>query len=107
LYFDNSNDPIGESAVKFSATMYLLWDPALPDGCNPADKVGGNAATPSTCTGSIPVPLGKIDWGFSANAINTLNPNLPGTSNGTGWIMQPCAGPNPVTYSAATAHPTW
>jgi hypothetical protein len=106
LFLDN-NDPIGESAVKFGATMYLMWDPALPSDCDPANKVGDNPATPSTCTGSIPVPLGKIDWGFSASAINTLSPNLPGTSNGTGWIMEPCSGPNPVTYSATTAHPIW
>lgn len=103
----SNGDPVGEAATIFGATMYIMWDPALPSGCAPADKVGGNPATPSTCTESIPVPLGKISWSFSGNTINMLGPQLPGSSNGTGWIMQACGGPNPTPYSQSTAHPTW
>jgi hypothetical protein len=107
LYFINTADPIAESAVKFGATMYLMWDPALPSGCAPADKAGANPASASNCVESIPVPLGKIDWGFSSSAINTLGPALPGVSNQTGWIMENCGGPSPRTYSKWTDHPTW
>jgi len=53
----------GEAAVSFDATMYVLWDPALPSGCT-AVWTDTNASPyiphASQCT-SIPIPLGSVD----------------------------------------------
>jgi hypothetical protein len=105
--------PVGEGVVVFAATIYLMWDPALPGpgqagGCHAASNnpVAGSpiAPTASNCTGSIPVPLGYLAWGFSGDAINSLNPGAPvgapADSNGTGWVLLNCGGPNPAAPSA-------
>ncbi len=117
--------PIAESEYTFGASMYLMWDPALPGpeqtgGCHAAsnDPTSGSPPQPnpqpSTCTGSIPVPLGYLTWGFTGDAINTLNTGAPGNSNGTGWLMVNCGGPNPATPAAQPqsaflvgSYPTW
>ena len=65
----------------FTATMYLMWDPALPTGCVPAQTNAAYNSTASTCT-SIPIPLGSVQWKWSGCAINTLVD--PGT--GVTWI---------------------
>jgi len=69
--------------AAFSATMHLMWDPALPSGCTPASTDPHSlVSTPSTCT-SIPVPLSSVTWHWSGGAINTLA-NQP---NGTTWLL--------------------
>jgi len=72
----------GEGWRSFTATMYLMWDPALPNGCTPA-KIDPHTlvATPSNCT-SIPVPLSSVQWHWSGCAINTLAPQAVST-----WVL--------------------
>jgi len=107
--------PIGEGAEVFSATMYLMWDPALPgpgqQSCHPASSIYdpiSKTVTPtaSTCTGSIPVPLAYASWGFGGDAINTLQTQQ---STNTTWLLQPCSAPQPSTptVQSTTAYPTW
>jgi hypothetical protein len=105
----DNDDAVAEVAVRFAARMYVLWDPALPNGCTPATKVGGAEATVSYCTDSIPIPLGHIAWGFSGDAIITGAPGTSGTSNQTSWIMLNCGGPSPMTptFTPSIEHPTW
>jgi len=57
----------GEVQRQFSATMYLMWNPAL--------------------TGSIPVPVASMAWQFTGDGINTLS--LVPAPNGTTWTV-PC-----------------
>jgi len=116
-YLEGSNPPtpvpIGELAATFSATMYLMWDPALPSGCHPASTIqtkdaNGNTtitSTPSKCTGSIPVPLGNVTWGFCGDAINTV-PNQ--ISNNQQWLL-PCGWPLPAapTVQSSSWYPQW
>jgi hypothetical protein len=98
-----------EWAQMFQATAYLLWDPALPSGCVPATSTPAGAATPSQCSGSIPVPIGYVQWTFSGDAVDTLSTALG--DNGTSWKL--CCGlPQPGTSTASnfqptTAHPQW
>ena len=104
--------PLGEADVAFAAAMYLMWDPAIPgpgqNACAPAtnNPVNGVAQPlTSQCTGSIPVPLGYLTWGFNADAINTLQQGagLGGTANFTGWVMVGCGGPSSPEGSVITS----
>jgi hypothetical protein len=93
----------------FTATTYLMWDPALPSGCTPAYSVaftGGGYSPPftSTCT-STPIPLGSVVWGTSACAIDTLqNTALQG------WVLS-CSTPeqanNGPQLNTASGFPQW
>lgn len=105
---------IGEGADTFSATMYLLWDPTVAgtgeSSCVAAHTVynpgtGQYTPTPSTCNGSIPVPLGFVRWGFSADAINTLQ-NQPTTD--TTWRLN-CGSPEPLPpqFQNSLSYPQW
>jgi len=118
--------PMGEGADIFGATMYLMWDPSLnADGsaCLAAsttqDPQTGkvNPPVPSGCTGSIPVPLGYVNWGFSADAINTLQPTPPVGQgcpasacgdNGTTWKVE-CGSGTPAAPPAQSSdtYPWW
>src|SRR5208282_148618 len=68
----------GEAWESFTATMYLMWDPAIPPSgqpsCTPAKTVenadGSFTSSASTCA-SIPVPLSSVTWHWSGCAINT------------------------------------
>jgi len=116
--------PVEEALFQFTASMYLMWDPALPGaGPNPCAAASnvptkGLVANPqtSTCAGSIPVPLGYVTWGFTGDTINTLNPNAPasanatGSANRTGWVLLNCTGTSPFQQGGAylvTSYPTW
>jgi hypothetical protein len=78
----------GEGWEAFTATMYLMWDPALPSGCTPASTDPATlVSTPSTCA-SIPVPLSSVTWHWSGCAINAINAQ----SNGTNWIFSTASG---------------
>lgn len=85
----------GEYSRSFSATMYLMWDPALPSGCTTATP--SNA---STCT-SIPIPLGKVNWHFSGCAINTKTSH----PNGTTWSLQ--CGVGAPSAPESSGFPEW
>jgi len=78
----------GEFWQTFSATMYLMWDPALtndPSGCTPAlTDQKAKKSKQSTCM-SIPIPLSSVTWHWSGCAINTLSPQTG--VNGTTWIL--------------------
>jgi hypothetical protein len=95
---------LGELQRSFSATMYLMWDPALPAGCIPASSVqnpnGSFTPTASGCS-SIPVPLGSVTWGWSGCSINTLSPS----SNGTNWNLSCGVGSPQASQSAG--YPQW
>jgi hypothetical protein len=115
----NADSQQGEISDSFSATMYLLWDPQLnasgqstPDcAATTPETTQGLAGTPvpSTCTGSIPAPLGAITWGFCGGAINVLQTQ----SDGSTWTLN-CK-PNvdmPATPTYQDAHsistaPSW
>lgn len=96
----DTNDVNGELSRNFSATLYLMWDPALPHGCQPAANPG-NSPTPSTCT-SIPVPLGTISWGFCGDAINTLIPQ----GIWTNWTLS-CSSETQPSFIPGTTYPSW
>jgi hypothetical protein len=74
-----------KEATVFSASMYLLWDPALPTGCTPG----------SNCT-SIPAPLGSVTWGWSGTAV---------FSSGN-WSLTASSKTTP-TWAASSSYPTW
>jgi hypothetical protein len=98
--------PMGEGAESFVATMYLMWDPALPSGCLTASTNPEGQSTPSHCT-SIPIPVGNVSWGFGGDAINSLT-NQPSTS--TTWILNGgCSAPNPAQPQpvTSTTFPQW
>jgi hypothetical protein len=82
----------GEVEAWFRATMYLMWQPGSASGCSGA-----------ACT--IPVPLLKVDWWWTGDAINTLQ-NQPST--GTNWSFTGCenCSRNPGGLST-NAHPEW
>jgi hypothetical protein len=95
----------GEQQHPFSATMYLMWDPALNlngTACTAATDVPVNGALnpkASTCSGSIPIPLAAVTWEWAGCAINTLNPAI-GVGGWTvqggcvNWIPSTSVGPN-------------
>lgn len=90
----------GELWRNFDATMYLMWDPALPGGCTPATTStdGNYVQAHSTCT-STPVPLGSIRWRYQGCAVNTLN-----QSSGP-WVKQ--CGADQVLMPASAGYPSW
>lgn len=96
---------LGEVAEAFDATMYVLWDPAIPptgqQTCTPAwvDK-STTPYTPhaSTCS-SIPVPLASVEWKWSACAINSGAGALPS------WLLN--CGPGYAAQSSASGYPEW
>jgi hypothetical protein len=104
---------VGEKSTSLGFTVYLMWDPEI----NPANNndcsmgsLGGslNAPnyTPSNCS-SIPVPLDAVSWGYSADAVKTMNP-LQNTTDGkyaNSWYL---ADGYPVTPNYAPAvYPFW
>ena len=107
------DEPLGEAADVFSATMYLMWDPTLNTNGTPCsaaasiqDLSGTITSTASSCTGSIPVPIASVTWGYGGNAINT---EVMQPSTSTNWILCPCSLPQPATpvVSPTTNYPTW
>jgi hypothetical protein len=114
---NNQNIALAQVNDNFQAQMYLLWDPELNSdgtsaaGCSSStlyniDRISVNSK-PSTCTGSIPIPIGSLTWGYCGTAINTLAPQ-PGT-----WILScPANGTPDVTpvyipASGPASYPTW
>jgi hypothetical protein len=97
---------IGEYQDSFQATMYLLWDPSLnadgvvTPGCAASRSYSAGGDTTNTisqtsqCSGSIPVPLASVTWGYCGNAIQTLQP-APANQN-NGWIVS-CSANSPLT----------
>jgi hypothetical protein len=101
----------GEAQDNFSATMYLMWDPSLnangsaAPGCAASTDNATLKSTASTCTGSIPIPLSSVTWGFSGCAINTLTVNDATT---TTWSLYcpTTAAPTPVVQPSSS-YPQW
>jgi hypothetical protein len=104
---------LGEVADSFNATMYLMWDPTLPgqgqaQPCSAASNLWSTEAdnwdpTPSTCTGSIPVPIAFTNWGYRGDAINTLQYQM---NNGTTWMLNcPLNPPAPPTPTVTPTNP--
>jgi hypothetical protein len=102
----------GEGGETFKAQMYMMWDPALmaygqSGSCTPAysrqNANGTVTSTASTCTGSIPIPVGYVIWGFGGDAINPSD-----QVNSTSWILS-CGGPNPANPSVvnSSVFPLW
>jgi hypothetical protein len=109
---DSPNRPdllagLGEGAISFNATMYALWDPAIPHtgqpNCAPATTDPHTyASTASTCA-SIPVPLGSVAWTWTPCAINTVPP--PPAATGPSWVLK--CGKGSVNPGTASGYPTW
>ena len=92
---------LGEASIAFDATMYVLWDPALPAGCIPAWSDNTKpfyTPHPSTCS-SIPVPLGSVQWTWSACAINS------GVAVSPSWFIQ--CGPAAINNATTSGYPEW
>jgi hypothetical protein len=91
-----------EQAETFNAKMYLMWDPALNadlSNCTPA-HISNNSAVASTCTGSIPVPLGSTAWGWSGDA----------SQSGSSWVLgshNPTAAGNGPAFQTSSSFPQW
>jgi hypothetical protein len=95
----------GEGWESFTATMFLMWDPALPNGCTPASTNPITLqSTASTCT-SIPIPLSSVTWHWSGCAINTL----ANQTNGTTWSLSTGSGCPVQTLGTvqSAGFPTW
>jgi hypothetical protein len=99
----------GMGAEQFSATMYVLWDPALPAGCTPAwtDTATQPQYTPhaSTCISSIPIPLGSVKWGWSACSINEMAAAVGGGTMPS-WFLQ-CGVGSGNSAGSANGYPQW
>lgn len=97
---------LGEGAISFDATMYALWDSAIPPAgqtsCTPATTNVTYKSTASTCS-SIPVPLGSIEWKWTPCAINTIPP--PPAATGPSWVRK--CGPGSISSGIASGYPTW
>ncbi len=85
----------GEVKRAFSATMYLMWDPALPVGCKPG----------YTCT-SIPIPLGSLNWQWTGDAINTLQPQVNQDVLFPLWVKN-CSTALNGRFQYSDSYPTW
>jgi|GEM_PF-3142586 hypothetical protein len=88
---------MGQGTDTFDAIMYAMWDPAIPAGgqgsCTTAHV--DTTTTPytyiaSTCA-SIPVPLGSVEWKWSACAVNHGAGSTPnwGVQCGAGKALTP------------------
>jgi len=102
-------DGYGESETTFNATMYLMWDPAIPPPGELACQVAmGDLgfSIPSTCV-SIPVPLGSVSWHWSGCAINTLTQQANGTSWALGCGLSTSYAPQTPNYAQNYGYPTW
>jgi hypothetical protein len=105
----------GEYQRAFSATMYMMWDPTLNlngSGCTAATTAGTGpnggppfVSTPSSCSGSIPVPITLVKWEWAGCAVNTLNQVL----SNAGWSIQAgCGNFTPSTSVGSNgAYPQW
>jgi hypothetical protein len=91
----------GESGEKFGATMYVMWDPALPSGCIPAHVDSTTTPytyVPSMCT-SMPIPLSSAHWGWSNCAVNQ------GVDGAPNWTLK--CGPGSKQTPQASGYPIW
>lgn len=74
----------GEQARYFFATMYLLWNPNLPN--------------------SIPVPVGQVSWSACGDTINTLSMQ----QNRSTWNLQPCSSAaSSPQFKSSSSYPVW
>lgn len=96
----------GEAAEKFDAIMYVLWDSAIPvagqSSCTAAwvdtSTTPYYTAHASNCS-SIPVPLGSIEWKWSACAINS------GAGASPSWFRY--CGPGKLLAATPSDYPKW
>jgi hypothetical protein len=102
-----------ENARVFNATMYLMWNPALPSGCTPPTtwalhNLAGTTyvTTPGQGCTSIPIPLGAVSWSTCADAINTLN-SAVGPSQWTLGCEVPQSASNGPAFNANSGFPQW
>ena len=81
--YDNGQlTALGELATTQSYTTYVMWDPAIATTesgtCTPGTTryEGGYPVyfPPQDCA-SVPVPIDSVNWGWSGDAIQTLNPS--------------------------------
>jgi len=80
----------GETAASFEAAAYLMWRPSPAAQC-----------AVENCT--IPVPLAKLTWGWTGDAINTLT----NQSNATTWILADCRDCSSGSPQTTSSHPVW
>jgi hypothetical protein len=101
---------LGEAGESFDATMYVLWDPAIPpSGQSTCTAAWIDTTTtpytphPSTCS-SIPVPLASVEWTWSACAINSLTAG-PNGSPAPLWAVN--CGQGGYSDPKPSGYPTW
>ncbi len=101
---------LGEVGESFDATMYVLWDPAIPPSghgnCSAAwvdTSTTPYTAHPSTCA-SIPVPLASVEWTWSACAINSLAAGPNGNIT-PAWAVN--CGKGGYSQPVASGYPKW
>jgi len=106
----NLSNGVGEVGKSFDATMYVFWDPMIPPAgqtsCTPSSVNTSESpytVIPSNCS-SIPVPLGAIDWTWSACSINSFTSLGPGIYT-SDWTVQ-CGVGTQTAYENST-YPTW
>lgn len=108
----------GEDWRTFTATMYAMWDPGLPSGCQPAystltqnpDGSYTGVSTPSTCTQSIPIPLSSVTYHWSGCAINTLANHVEPDESTSTWApstLNGCPKQTLGTPGLTSQFPTW
>jgi len=106
----HSIDNEAEDARAFNATMYLMWNPALPTGCTPpsTSALGNNTyqTNPGQGCTSIPIPLGSVSWSACADAINSLNPNVSASEWTLGCGIPQSANNGPA-LDTNSGFPTW
>jgi hypothetical protein len=103
---DSPDSPLYDSEVEqvFSATTYLMWDPAMPSGCSPAVTDADGVSTQSTCSQSIPIPLGSISWSWSGDAIQT--PQFKPNPNNSNYILG-CGPESENSFVPSSQYPQW
>jgi len=84
--------------------LYISTDVAVYTGAPSISSINPTSASIGT-SGSIPVPLGYVNWGFSGDAINSV-PNQ--SSNNQQWVLS-CGKPSPATPTVQSSgtYPPW
>ena len=101
-FVDSPRSPLvtNEAQAIFSATTYLMWDPALSSSgsCVPANTDQSGNSSQSTCDLSIPIPIGSISWSWAGDAVDTGS-SQPRNPNNTDYILEPGCNPSESTRS--------
>ena len=84
--------------------LYISTDVAVYTGAPSISSINPTSASIGT-SGSIPVPLGYVNWGFCGDAINTVPSQNTASQQ---WLLN-CGGPTPdaPTVQSSSSYPPW